>query len=281
MFRILAIAGALLLAAAAIGAGYSVAATDWMLLRHRTAPLLPVSATAGPEDAPEGRRMAILLGCLEGCHGETGDGLTLNHSGVYTLTAPPLGTALADYSDAEAARLLRYGVKKDGRSAILMPAATFYPLSEDDIARVLVHLRSLPRVEGPRRVRKLHWEGRRALLAGEWHVSADEVDPSRPRWGEEPRRTASERGRYLASIICAECHGVDFQGVKFEGSPSLAIAAAYPDEDFHTLMKTGVPLGGRDLGIMSEVARDAFVYFTDEEIADIHAFLKWNFGVEE
>ena len=48
-----------------------------------------------------------------------------------------------------------------------------------------------------------------------------------PRWGELPRRTAFERGRYLASIVCAECHGLDFHGNALEGGPSLAVLAAW------------------------------------------------------
>ncbi|MCB2098195.1 MAG: hypothetical protein KDE05_11220, partial [Parvularculaceae bacterium] len=139
-------------------------------------------------------------------------------------------------------------------------------------------LRAHSENDAPRRERKILPGGRAAILKNEWRFSADEVDPSRPRWGDLARDSAVERGRYLASVICAECHGVDWEGVAFEGSPSLRIAAAYPPEDFKTLMRTGVPIGGRDLGIMSEVARDAFSLFTDEEIADIQAFYAQHFS---
>ena len=104
------------------------------------------------------------------------------------------------------------------------------------------------------------------------------VDPAAPRWGERPRSTPVERGRYLASITCSECHGRTFGGDADAGSPSLAIARGYDLPQFTHLLRTGQPIGGRDLGEMSEAAREDFVNFRDDEIADIYAFLRREFG---
>lgn len=38
-------------------------------------------------------------------------------------------------------------------------------------------------------------------------------------------------------------------------------------------MKTGVPIDGRDLGLMGVVARDRFASFTEQELEDLYAFL--------
>jgi hypothetical protein len=59
-------------------------------------------------------------------------------------------------------------------------------------------------------VRELTLIGRIAMLLGKWPPSADRIDPARPRLGELPMSTPWARGRYIASITCAECHGVDF-----------------------------------------------------------------------
>ena len=67
--------------------------------------------------------------------------------------------------------------------------------------------------------------GRLALATGEWKVAAEQVDRSMPRWGELPMQTPFERGRYLASIVCSECHGSDYRGDPLEGGPSLAVVA--------------------------------------------------------
>ena len=99
-----------------------------------------------------------------------------------------------------------------------------------------------------------------------------------PRWGELSRSTPFERGRYMASIICSECHGLDFKGEAFEGSPSLEILAVYNIDQFKHLMRTGEPISKRDLGLMSMVARDAFVHFREDEMIDIYTFLRQNFA---
>jgi hypothetical protein len=77
---------------------------------------------------------------------------------------------------------------------------------------------------------------------------------------------------------------VDFRGSEFkdntyDGGPSLAIIAMYGRDEFRHLMRTGEPIGGRDLGEMSWVARNGFVYFTDQEIDDIRGFLRTQHGL--
>ena len=54
----------------------------------------------------------------------------------------------------------------------------------------------------------------------------------------------------------------------------MAIIAGYDFARFKHLLRTGKGIGGRELGDMSEVSRDAFVHFSDEEIADLYAFLR-------
>jgi hypothetical protein len=109
---------------------------------------------------------------------------------------------------------------------------------------------------------------------------------ARPRWGELPRATPFERGRYLASITCSECHGLDFRDNEFEdntcdGGPSLAIVAMYGRDEFRRLMRTGEPIGDRELGEMSRVARIGFVHFRDEEIEGIRTFLREHHGLPQ
>src|SRR5690606_9022597 len=82
------------------------------------------------------------------------------------------------------------------------------------------------------------------------------------RSGSSPDRGPGEgpvmaRGEQLAMTTCNECHGLDLRGawqVPGDVVPDLAIVARYPREDFRKLMRTGVPIGGRDLGLMKEVA---------------------------
>ncbi|MGH8722048.1 MAG: c-type cytochrome, partial [Burkholderiales bacterium] len=152
-------------------------------------------------------------------------------------------------------------------------------LSPPDLANIIAFLRLQPPLPAVPRTLEIPLRGRLALATGVWRVSAEQVDRSSPRWGELPRTTPFERGRYYASITCAECHGVDYQGNRLEGAPSLAILAAYDPGQFRHLLRTGEPISRRDLGIMSWVSRVAFSLFSDEEIGDLYYFLRQHHGL--
>lgn len=206
--------------------------------------------------------------------------------GYYSVSAPSLTSVIPDYSDPELARLIRFGVKRDGSSALGMISYTFYPLSDEDLVNIIAHLRKQPPHPPATRHKSITLAARLKLAMGKWQVAADQVDATRPRWGELPRATAFERGRYLASITCSECHGVDFRGSEFkdntyDGGPSLAVIAMYGRDEFRHLMRTGEPIGERDLGEMSWVARNGFIHFKDQEIDDIRTFLRAHHGLPE
>ena len=254
------------------------AISEWRLRRSYDAPLAPFRSR-GPIDLAEGERMAKIVGCWAGCHGPQGEGGKEQIRGVVRHTAPTLSEVLPRYNDEELVRLIRYGVKRDGRSAVGMISYTFWSLSDEDLANIIAHLRRQPAAPPVPRNLELTARGRLALASGEWKVSAAQVDRTLPRWGELPQKTDFERGRYLASITCSECHGVDFRGNRLERAPSLAVISRYTPEDFRHLLRTGEAIGGRDLGLMSRVARSAFSLFTDEEISDIYTFLQKYHGV--
>lgn len=269
---------------AGVAALFAVA--QWKLLRTHDVPLTPLNADVGSVNYAEGERLSRIVGCWAGCHGETGQGGSIEMDGYYSVTAPTLTSVVPDYSDPELARLIRFGVKRDGSSALGMISYTFYSLSDEDLINIIAHLRRQPSHPVAQRHRSITLAARLKLAFGEWQVAADQVDASRPRWGELPRTTAFERGRYLAAITCSECHGVDFRGNEFrdntyDGGPSLAIIAMYRRDEFRHLMRTGEPIGGRDLGEMSWVARNGFTYFTDQEIDDIRTFLRAHHGLPE
>lgn len=142
--------------------------------------------------------MAEIIGCWSGCHGRHGEGRTESIDGIHSNAAPTLSQVLPGYSDEELMRLIRYGVKRDGKSAVGMISYTFWLLSDQDLVNVIAHLRAQP--VGPPKPRRheITLRGRFALATGRWGASATQVDRSVPRWGELPRTTAFERGRYLS-----------------------------------------------------------------------------------
>lgn len=261
-----------------------LAVSEWKLRRTHQVPLTPFDNPPGSTDPAEGERLSKIVGCWAGCHGKTGQGGAIDMDGYYSVTAPNLASVLPLYDDAELARLVRFGVKRDGTSALGMISYTFYPLSDGDLSNIVAHLRRQPPQQAVPRHRSITLAARIKLALGRWQLAADQVDAARPRWGELRRATAFERGRYLASITCSECHGVDFRGNEFadntfDGGPSLAVIAMYGPEEFRHLLRTGEAPGGRGLGEMGWVARNAFVYFQDREIDDIYTFLREYHGL--
>jgi len=273
--------GLLVLVALAVLALAAVYAGSERILRRRHATPIDTALRLPPSsDDVEARRQAVIIGCYEGCHGKTGQGLTMVAPGIHRITAPSLTEVLPTYTDGELVRLLRYGVRRDGTTALLMPADTFYPMSDAHIGQIVDFLRRQPIVAGPRRVRELSVKARLGILLGRYPLSVVGVDASSPRWGAKPRASAFERGRYTASTVCAECHAPSFEGDPIDGGPSLRIVGAYDLPSFRHLLRTGEPPGGpRDIGIMGEVARRAFAQFRDDEIEDLYVFLRARAGL--
>lgn len=261
-----------------------VGIAEWKLRRTHDVSPMTIGAGLGMPNPVEGERLAKIVGCWAGCHGKKGQGGSVEMEDYYSVVAPNLSSIVPLYSDAELARLIRFGVKRDGSSALGMISYAFYPLGDKDLADIIAHLRRQPSHPEAPGHKTITLAARIKLALGKWQVAADQVDETRPRWGELPRTTAFERGRYLASITCAECHGVEFRGSEFEdntfdGGPSLALIAMYDRDEFRHLLRTGEPIGGRDLGEMSWVARNGFSHFKDQEIDDIRTFLREHHGL--
>lgn len=261
---------------AALGFATLYGLSEWKLRRQYEAPLEPLRAGVA-RDLVEGERMARIVGCWDGCHGRTGEGGHETIQGIVRHAAPTLSQVLPLYSDEELVRLIRYGLKRNGRSAVGMISYTFWALGDEDLANIIAHLRRQPVLPPIERKLELSWRGRLALVTGEWKVSVEQVDRSRPRWGEFPQTTNFERGRYIASVTCSECHGLDYNGNALERAPSLAILATYSLEDFKHLMRTAKPVGGRKLDEAMDWVADA--PFTDDEVAGLYQFLRSRHGV--
>lgn len=236
---------------------------------------VPTDATS----VSEGARIAQLRGCNGGCHGDTAEGSVFFELFDGTrVIAPDLARIAAEYSAAELEGAIRHGVRPDGSGVIgIMPSEMFQHLSDADLGSLIAWLRKQPPREiklppsryGP--VARLMLMDLKRRYGG--LLSAGFIDHSAPRVadsGDDPLI----RGRYLALSVCTECHGADLRGNAEDGTPDLAIVMAYSSKDFHKLMRTGVPLGGRKLGLMAEAAVFRFAHFTDEEVDSVYGYLR-------
>ena len=239
-----------------------------------------IQVPTDPSAVAAGERLARLRGCMGGCHGAATEGsVFFALPDGSRVVAPDLGRIAAEYSTADLERVIRHGIRPGGTSVQgIMPSAMLAGLGDGDLASILAFLRSRPPGDedlpdayaGPLlRAMLLFY-----MVRYDWGVfAAEEIQHDAPRL-DPASADPLERGRYLATTICSECHGGDLQGMPDGSIPNLAIAAAYSREDFGTLMRTGVPIGNRDLGLMKEVSLRRFAHFTEPEDDDLHTYLQ-------
>jgi cytochrome c553 len=240
------------------------------------APTLRFAPAAGQTPVQHGERLASVLGC-KGCHGQTLQGQPWNEEAALAISfSSNLTRAVPAYSDAALERAIRGGVRADGTPLWDMPSEIFTGLDPADMAALIAYLRTLhpagevhPRIVfGPR--------GRREVAAGTYRNALQLVQAQR---GQGPMRFdgAHDLARHMIRATCGECHGVTLAGATWpppeRSPPDLNVAGAYTRQDFRRLMRTGVATGGRQVGLMSEVARGRFSHLTDAEVDTIYDYL--------
>ena len=73
-----------------------------------------------------------------------------------------------------------------------------------------------------------------------------------------------EWGRFLVKTTCTACHNSTLQG--YEGfTPNLDVAGAYSEAELGRLLTTGEGKVKKDLGMMSDMARNHFSQLTPRE----------------
>jgi len=247
--------------------------SERILQRTYDVPAVALTIPTDQDSVGEGARLATIRGCLD-CHGSNGKGQVMfDDPKIARIVAPNLPDAMRRYSDAQVATIIRYGVRPDRRSVMVMPAEAFNAMTDADLGRIVAFLRSLPPVPGPGPNFSAGPIGRLGLATGKFRTVAQLIADTVP-----PPKAANqeaEAGRYLARTICAACHGTSLHGDSNPDftSPDLHIVAAYSPEAFARLLRTGVALGERNVGVMSQQARDCLSQLTDAEIAALYSYL--------
>src|SRR4051794_22253497 len=234
---------------------------------------LAVPTAAQLADAP---RQLNVLRCV-GCHDAGLRGrLFFDEPYVARVYAPNLTAVAATANDEQLARAIRQGIGAEGRALAIMPSETFARLDDGEVAALIAAIRALPKVGGPTPARKVGFLGRVGLLTGEFHTTPQAVTVYAAKLPLDLGPQYS-RGRHMAASNCAECHGPALSGGEVEpglNAPDLTIAGAYDRAAFKTLIRTGVPAGGRKLKVMGDVARENLSFMTDAEIDELYAYLQ-------
>jgi cytochrome c553 len=269
---VVAVASVVVLCAAAYAVIYAL--SERMLRRTYPVPAVALTIPTDPESVREGERLARVHSCVDSCHGKgaTG-GVMFDMPKIARVVAPDLTAAVRRYDDRQLATIIRYGLRPDGRSVVVMPSEVFNLMTDADLGRIIAYLKTLPPAHGPGAAVELGPLGRLGFVLGEFHTARQLIDATvPPPAAENPQ---AEVGRYLARSVCAECHGTDLRGDANPDftSPALHIVLAYSPEAFTELLRHGTALGGRELRVMSPTARAHLAHLTDAEIAALYAYL--------
>ena len=190
------------------------------------------------------------------------------------LTPHP-GSATAAYTDLDWVRTIRHGVRKDGRSLMIMPSVSFWHLSDADLGAIVAYLKSAPPVERKAEPRTLRPLGIGLVGAGlfDSEFSGAVIDHSAPRPAAPAKEPSIEFGRYLtASFGCYHCHGPEFAGQKPPDpkapfAPNLTQGGALKEWNEETFLHMARTRPGRDMPWKSLAS------MTDDELRAVWRYL--------
>ena len=182
------------------------------------APLPDIAASSDPDVIATGRYLAYGPAHCANCHvpPELGPALDRGEepplAGGVTFHLPPgtfrtpnltpdRTTGIGALSDGQLARVLRYGVRRDGRAAV--PFMNYHQLSDADITALISFLRSQPAVSHRVPAHDLNLLGK-AVMAFLIRPTGPRAEPAKV----SPAGATVERGEYLVSTVgeCADCH---------------------------------------------------------------------------
>lgn len=301
-------AAAAVLGVVVLGAATLTGVTQTRWDRTFEAPYPEIAASTDPDVIAYGEYLVYGPMHCAHCHTTKADraavdaGEAVPMSGGYSITIPP-GTFYAPNltpddetgiglrTDGELARILRHGVRHDGRAAI--PFMEFQDASDDDLRAVISYLRTQEPVRSPVPEHEITFLGKTLLATAIVPVGPDGTPPARA-----PEQAPTiERGEYVAVTLaqCAACHternlrdgsfiGVPFAGgmvFPIEGNdevvavspnitpdPETGIMADWTEEQFLERFQSGV--GVKD----SPMPWGPFARMAEDDLRAVYRYLQ-------
>ena len=222
-------------------------AMGWWLINSRArrrfdAPYPLIQATSDPVVVERGRYLVYGPAACAYCHvprerwNELAAGSELPLAGNHVfrlpfgelysanLTSDP-DTGVGRRTNGELARVLRYGVRADGRAAI--PLMEYQNISDEDLVAIVSFLRTQPAIRNPVQDHVFSFLGKLIFA-----FAFTPEGPTGSPMATSPTGTSIERGAYLANkvSVCVTCHtdrGGDGQlvGPRFGGGQRMDVAA--------------------------------------------------------
>jgi mono/diheme cytochrome c family protein len=287
-----------------VGAGISLTIGWRPFIGPKTRPLTSRKFESTPARVERGQYLFSAANCA-GCHSERdptqhgapvvsgteGGGRILPDDfrgrAVASNITPDQETGAGNWSDDQLARAIREGVGHDGRAlSSRMPYRYYRKMSDEDVASVVVHLRSLPPIHRALPKTEMGFP-LKYLMRSVPEPIADAVS------GPDPSNQI-QRGEYLVNLgHCSACHtprdrgqptsaGMEFSGgtTLREWNMSAASANITPDASgisyydaalFIRVLRTGF-VGARKLSSVMPFAQ--FRNMNDDDLSAVFSYLR-------
>ncbi len=224
----------------------------------------------------QGAHLAATLGCVD-CHGQDLSGKELFDAPPFRVVAPnltPSGIG-GQRTDAQLEHAIRHGVGGDGTSLIVMPAAAYHGLADDDVSALISYIRSVPAVENEPGATQIKTMGR-LIAAGPFDPALEVNLEASPSSHPEPGPTP-EYGAYLFGAVCHYCHGADARGMdvppipESPPAPDLTASGNWTLAQFQESLRTGITPAGRQVNA-EFMPYPFFGQMTDTELEALHSY---------
>jgi cytochrome c553 len=220
------------------------------------------------------------------CHGkDLGGQVYSSDPMVGTVAGPNLtrgqGGLPAGYTAEDYARAIRRGVRKDGRSLMVMPSEVFTHLTQEDLGAVIAFLQQVPPVNRQVPQSGFGPVGRALFASGRLNIMVAGKTPRIEAPESVARDTTAAYGKYLANISgCHGCHGYGLSGGRVAGPPGLPPASnltpagigAWTEPDFTRALREGKRPDGSSVDPF--MPWEVYRGMTDAEIRALWLYLR-------
>lgn len=228
----------------------------YLMLKPYPVLAAPVKIESTPEQVARGEHIAAMV-CAS-CHSTNGNPPLSGGNNLADDSGMPIGDiyppnitpggVIAKRTDEDLYRVLRTGVRPDGR-VTAMAALDAIQIGDDDAKAVIAYLRRQPAIE--KSTPEVQGTFLLALLTGAGLVSFPEYKtlPSIP---TPPKAADTRYGEYLVSFMdCRVCHNSDLAGGAPPPNPPgpnlTLIVPKWSKDDFFKAMRTGVDPNGNQI----------------------------------
>ncbi len=248
----------------------------------------PVAIAIDPAGLARGKYLYESRGCSD-CHGRDGAGkIVINDSSGLLVRAPNISSAVGTVATAlgplDWVRVLRHGVKPNGRPLLIMPSEDYARMTDADLGMLIGYVKTLPPVEGHVPEIRLPLVVRFLYATGAIRDAAEKIDHTLPPPQPVAASDVVASGDYVANS-CRGCHNEALSGGPIPGGPpdwpaaanltpgpGSAMAHYQSEAEFAAMLKTGKRPDGS--AVSSVMPFDSLKELDAADVAGLYAFIK-------